>query len=162
MACSAVCNGHCYVDSCNSYKAPRPSWDYSSVRPFPNSMGDTIHNENIETLAASINDERKRRNNEVSNNFPFDSIVGSDESTTGTLIYATNSSQEMMIDIKTAINQIVSGFVRYNIYDGYTIRYSHIREARIKIDQLRAQCLCNSDCGGHLVCVCHTDCYCHY
>ena len=152
------CDGHCYVNACISYVSPNEVWDYDIGKPFPNSVGDTIHNENMETLSLSINDERSRRG---LSSFSFDSITGSDEGGT-TLIYGNHSSQEMMKDIKDSINGISSGYVTYNVVDGQPLTYSQINEERTKIDYLRASCMCNSDCGGHQVCDCYNDCGCNY
>lgn len=158
-----ACRSYCYVNSCNSYVAPNELWDYNVGEVFPTAVGGKVYEENIVALAASINDERQRRNGNVADDFPFDNIQGSDENpANGTLIYGNHTSQEMMKDIKTAINEISAGYVTYTITDGNKLTFAQINEARTKIDALRAACLCNSDCGGHLVCPCHGDCGCNY
>lgn len=155
MACSGgYCASQCYVNVCNTYVAPNEAWNYNATgAPFPDSSGDVIHDENMTRLALSINDERVRRGIPQ---FTFDTVTGGD------IIYGNNASQEMMKDIKTAINGISSGYVTYTIVDGNPVTWLQIREAKNKIQALRNSCLCNSDCGGHLVCSCYHDCGCYY
>lgn len=165
------CASQCYVNVCSTYVAPNSVWNYDGsgwlVSPgcasnvaFPTGIGDTIYDENIERLAGSINHERGRRGIA---DFPFDfPLTGSGESTPGDLIYGNNATQEMFKDIKTAINQIASGYVTYTVVDGSPVPWASIRQARNRIDTLRASCICNSDCGGHLVCACYNDCGCYY
>ena len=161
MACVTHCEAFCYSDECTAFEGPLLAWDYSPVKPFPTSSGDTIHNENLEQVALSITEELERRSLSA---FSFDSILGSEENTPdgGTIIYGENPSQESMKELRDAINTISSGYVTYSTDEGTLLTYDQIDEARTNIDILRSTCVCNSDCGGHLVCPCYGDCGCAY
>lgn len=169
-----ACYNMCTANYCTYNAPPNEVWNYNgsgtSVTPgcssnstFPDSAGDPIYDENMDRLAGSINDERARR---AAKGYPhltpfvFDNIDGSEE-TTGTVIYGSNATQERMKDIKTAINQIAAGYVTYSTTDGTLVPWSSVREARDKINALRAACLCNSDCGPNTICACHVDCTCN-
>ena len=170
MACNGVyCNLQCYVNSCTSYVAPNEVWDYGVL--FPTAAGDLMHDENIEELRSSINDERTRRGLPDFSFTPA-TLLGSDEGAnpesgdpaTTAIVYGqtVDGQNESIQELKDAINGITSGTVTYNVIDGNPVPYSTIKEAKDKIDLLRATCICNSDCGGHLVCTCHNDCGCYY
>ena len=169
------CLNMCYNDTCASYVAPNEVWDYdgsgvgvtpgcSSNVNFPTAAGQNIYDENLDRLAGSINDERARRVAQFPLLIPFvfDNILGSQETggTGGTVIYGDNASHEQMKDIKTAINQISSGYVTYSTDDGDPVPYASVNEAKNKINTLRANCLCDTDCGLNLICPCHEDCTC--
>lgn len=165
-----ACTSQCSTNVCNLYIAPNEVWNYdgsgfdvvagcASNATNPTSAGATIYNENMDRLAGAIQDEQIRRGVPVSS---FDNITGNEEGT-GTLIYGVNAGvEERMRAIKAAINTISSGYVTYTISDGNPITFAQFQEARSKINSLRASCICNSDCGGHVVCACFGNCGCNY
>jgi len=166
----------CSNDVCGIYRAPNEVWNYdgsgtaeSPVCPtnvyFPTAAGQKIHDENFDRLQGSINDERARRVHiqTTLTPFVFDNITGSEETggVGGTIIYGNNDTEEQMKDIKTAINEISSGYVTYATNDGTVVTFSSINEAKNKINSLRASCLCDSHCAPNTICACHVNCTCN-
>jgi len=157
------CQTQCTTDTCSAYVPPNEVWNYNgggfAVTPtassaiFPTGAGSKCHDENIDRLAGSINDERARRG---IGSFSFTDVSGSDEGG------GTHPSSATMDQIKLSINQIYSGYVTYYTRSGIPISASKLIEARTKIDSLRSNCLCNTDCGGNTWCDCHNDCGCNY
>jgi len=129
----------------------------SGFEDFPTAVGEDMYDLNITSLVASIQDERARRVGYVPTLTPysFDSI------TTGDTIYGDHTTQEMMKDIKLAINQI-QNVVVYNVTDGIPVRYQDIEEAKTKIDILRSECVCDGNCPAYTFCDCVGNCGCNY
>lgn len=170
MACDGVhCTNQCLSNVCN-YTAGVVGYDYTGPggEPFPDSQGDRIYDENLLKLGNSINDERARRNAHTLypsySPFSFDVITGSEDDPPdgGDLIFGdTNGFAEMMEDMKTAINEI-SSVVTYTTTPGNPLPWTSIRQARNKINTLKAECLCDTNCGENITCGCDNDCGTNY
>ena len=177
-----ACSGQCYVNVCSSYVPPNFAWDYTlngengayacpgNSYAFPTAAGQPIYDENIESLRASINDERARRGYGA---YPFtpDPIYGYDETglpngaPDASYISATDGGAypgSAMLQLKNAINDMRANWATASISEGGYVTYDIINHLRVRIDQLRAECFCNGDCGGHLICSCYGQCNCDY
>lgn len=185
MPCVGYLTGYCYVNVCSSYRGANGTWDYnlngesggpyscpSNTKNFPTAAGQTIYDENIEALRNSVNDERARRNGTYGQTYlptvwTPTPIVGTDEdpldpATSAILIYGQDAVNDALQQIKVSINQMVPNAITVNFVDGAVVRFADINTVRSTLDALRLQCVCYTDCGGHLVCGCYDDCVCYY
>jgi hypothetical protein len=174
MACIQVCT----ANYCSLHTISNTTFDYTdsglaetAVPPtatFTIGSGNDVKNENMDRLAASINDERQRRYDfgfTALTQFPFSTITGTDNDgpLEGVLIYGNSAAnlKERMQEIKRAINQISSGYVTYDVSTNKRIKSAQITEAYDKIEYLRSECMCNGDCGPNTICPCHANCTCN-
>jgi hypothetical protein len=106
-------------------------------------------NEHITDLRNSVDQERFERRGlaKVWNGTPVNP---------GTLI-----DNSHLLSLKSAINTM-----RFLVFDDYseggTAFPLHIDNLRKAIENLRKECICNGNCGQHLVCACYNDCGCVY
>jgi len=152
MACTpSFCSGNCYSYGCaGPYAVACPS----NATNFGSTLitGDTILAEHINALRISVDNERTSRRG-LSADFP--TYVDSDD-----LVEAQHAD-----DLKDSINEMVAqtgdsvtGDITTTYVVGDSILASHVNELRTKINELRQDCVCNTDCGANLVCVCHGNC----
>ena len=175
------CINMCCSFGCAVYEGPDPNgWDYNgsgqgvtagcnSNVNFPNSVGDTVYDENLDRLAGSINEERARRVGLYPTLTPyvFQDIDGTEENLpeetppNGTLINKNNvgNVQERFREITDSINQMSGGAVVID-YSG-NVKYATVRDAKDTLTALRAQCVCDFQCGANTNCPCHQNCTCY-
>lgn len=177
VACTAHCAGFCHSNTCSTYSFENPiNWNYNgsglSAIPgcaanvnFPTSSNSTIHDENIERLRGSINDERSRRGlgiwswnppTMLGSGSPDNANPASGSVVTNGIIYTT-----VFYDLRNAINNI-RDVVNIKYDSGKQIKYFDIYLLKYWIERLRGDCICNGDCGLNSVCSCHTYCGCNY
>jgi len=148
MACAYSNCNHCFCDQdCVAHTPACPSNAYSFTDPTLSTSYD-VKTYHMNQLRTAINQERVRRG---LGNYSF----GSDVTTTYT-VYGSHFN-----DLKTALNQI------WNIIgDTYTtslnITYSKVATLRTRINQLKIDCICNSNCDNYSACVCYGNCGCNY
>ena len=162
------CSNQCTSNTCTGNIAANEVWDYSTDEPFPDGVGnDTIHDENVERLRASINDERVRRSLYPGWSYPAwtfsPTLTGSDEGGTSVIIgQDASATNEALRQCKDAINNMSAGLITVSFNDGSDVRSYHLRQMRDRLDNLRAECLCNGNCASRTYCSCKGDCGCDY
>jgi len=136
--CNQDCSAHTPKCSSNAYNFTDPNLSTSyNVRTY-----------HVNQLRVAINQERNRRD---LSQYSFGSNV-----TTSTLIYGSH-----FYALKNALNGI-----QHLVDDDYTtsmnISYAKVKNLRTKINNLRVDCICNSNCDGYHTCNCHNNCGCNY
>jgi len=150
------CNSQCYVNVCATYVAPNEVVAYTD---FPAGVGYKIYDQTLDSLTASVNDERARR---LMGAYTFRDIKGTDGGLVlpdpDGVIYGQDAGGATIQQLKDAINEIRVNAISFSIIDGNPITYSQINTIKTVIDGLRAECICNTDCGGNTVCACYGYC----
>jgi len=155
MACSpGHCTSNCYSFGC-SVNAPACSSNATSFGVTVTSSHD-IAATHVNDLRISIDNERTTRRGKSAD---FPTSVDTDDT-----VDASHAD-----DMKDSINEMVvmaGDSVTAQVTDTYVIgdviEASDINNLRSKINELRADCVCDSDCGANAVCTCHGDCECNY
>ncbi len=155
MSCNphgTQCATHCISNACN---ANRPSCSSNRVVTLSNvHPGDVISHSDLETLRVNAINEISRWNENHSYNFP---ITATTPINAGSIIKASDFDS-LIYDLSStghgSTNQVSPG----SIIDAGTLANSMLS----LYNNLRTNCICNSDCGSHQVCSCHGNCNCHY
>lgn len=149
MACTpAYCSYNCYSDTC-AVNAPACPTNATNFGADP-VKGDVSFASHVNDLRISIDDERTTRRG-LADDFP--SSVDSDN----------EIEEQHMVDMKDSINEMVAqtgDSTTVVITDTFSnlVSASEVTNLRDKINELREDCVCDSECGANSVCVCHGDC----
>lgn len=150
MACTpSHCNSNCYSDTCagNMVKCPTNASIFGSDVVTGVNIALASH---INDLRISVDDERVNRRGYTAD---FPTLVDSDD-----LV-----DEQHFEDLRDSINEMVGQTgddTTVTITDTYTgtISASEMNNLRTKINELRVDCVCDSDCGANSVCSCHGNC----
>lgn len=138
------CYYNCYSDTC-SVNAPACSTNNAS---FGSDVvkGDLIEAAHINDLRIAIDNERTGRR-ELTEDFP--TTVDSNDTI----------ERSHMEDLRDSINEMINqpGGQSVTISSTYSnlISAAEINELRTKINLIRTECVCNSQCGTNARCRCH-------
>lgn len=146
MACTpAHCTSNCYSDTCaiNAPACPTNETNFGTTLI----KGVKVLTSHVNDLRISIDDERTSRRG-FSSDFP--TSVDSDD----------DIEQQHAVDMKDSINEMVNADDGILITDTYSNKVSagDVEDLRTSINELRADCVCDSECGANLVCACHGNC----
>jgi hypothetical protein len=146
MACTpAHCNSNCYSDTCavNAPACPTNETNFGTTLI----KGNTVLTSHVNDLRISIDDERTSRRG-FSEDFPT-SVDSDDE-----------IEQQHAVDMKDSINEMVNADDGILITDTYSnlVSAGDVEDLRTSINELRADCVCDSECGANSICGCHGDC----
>lgn len=132
--CNQYCVAHAPVCSSNAYSFSNPSLGSSYL----------VRTYHMNQLRTAINQERSRRNLSY---YSFGPAVTTGYTVLGSHYYALRNALNSMWNI---------------ISDTYSttenISHSKVSTLRTRINQLRVDCVCNSNCDKHSSCSCHGNC----
>jgi len=150
MACTpAHCTSNCYSDTCAT-NAPACLTNETN---FGTTLikGITVLASHVNDLRLSIDDERTSRRG-FADDFP--TSVDNDDIV----------EQQHAVDMKDSINEMIAadpiGDPRTPVTNTYSnlVSSGEVEILRDAINELRADCVCDSECGANSICTCHGDC----
>jgi len=153
MSCSpSHCTNNCYSNGC-SYN--RPSCSSNRVVTLSNvRTGDNINASDLELLRVNTINEINRWNLNHSYNF---SKRATSSISSGSIIKASDFNK-VIDDLSNTGHGSTS-----NVSPGSIVTAAKLANSMLGLyNNLRTDCICNSDCGNHAVCSCHGNCGCNY
>lgn len=134
--------------------------NYYEATTVPADKGQLIYSQHVKDLRDAINEERYRRR--FSGSPTWASLTKKTwtvDIVTGTPTVISDAIDEM----RDAINEIQAGSSSVDPNTGNIVKENpDIDSLRIKIEQFRKSCVCDTDCGSNAVCACYCDCGCNY